>query len=36
VVHFRVFSHSHQYDAELSQAAEKTLSDREGGLRTNL
>lgn len=36
VVHFRVFSHSHQYDAELSQAAEKTLSDRDEGLKTNL
>jgi len=36
VVHFRVFSHSHQYDAELSRAAEKTLSDREEGLKTNV
>jgi hypothetical protein len=36
VVHFRVFSHSHQYDAELSQAAEKMLSDRDEGLKTNL
>jgi len=36
VVHFRVFSHSHQYDTELSHAAEKTLSDREGGVKTNL
>jgi hypothetical protein len=35
-VHFRVFSHSHQHDAELSQAAEKTLSDRDEGLKTNL
>jgi hypothetical protein len=36
VVHFRVFSHSHQYDTELSQAAEKALSHREDGLKTNL
>jgi hypothetical protein len=36
VVHFRVFSHSHQHDAKLSHAAEKTLSDREDGLKTNL
>jgi hypothetical protein len=36
VVHFRVFSHSHQYDAELSQAAEKTLSVRDEGPKTNI
>jgi hypothetical protein len=36
VVHFRVFSYSHEYDARLSHAAEKTLSDREDGLKTNL
>jgi hypothetical protein len=36
VVHFRVFSPSHQYDAKLSHAAEKALNDREDGLKTNL
>jgi len=36
VVHFRVFSHSHDHDAELSRAAEKALTDREEGLKTNL
>jgi hypothetical protein len=36
VVHFRVFSQGHEHDAVLSQAAERTLSDREEGLKTNL
>jgi hypothetical protein len=36
VVHFRVFSRSHGHDAEISQAAEKALGDREEGLKTNL
>ncbi len=36
VVHFRVFSHSHDYDEALTLAAEKTLSHVEGYDETNL
>lgn len=36
VVHFRVFSRSHVHDAEISRAAERALSGRGEGLKTNL
>jgi hypothetical protein len=36
VVHFRVFSLSHDYDEELTVAAEKTLSTFGEGDKTNI
>jgi uncharacterized protein len=36
VIHFRVFSLSHRHDADLSQAADRALNEREGVLKTNL
>jgi HD superfamily phosphohydrolase len=36
VVHFRVFSLDHHHDEAISQAAEKTLNDREGIIKTNI